>query len=123
MTNKEFILEAKGRIFSDEELIELLYNINPKSMKQAKIINGTLQKLLKDEPVSSVDEYLNNFTAADFTDKEVRGMFSQYCQWCSLNNMEIQSNKAFTQAVEVRFNLKSTVVKVDGKSVRVYKEL
>ena len=122
MTNEYFLLQAKGRTLSDEELIKFFYNITPKTMRQAKIINNTLQRLLEDEPVSSVDEYLNNFSAADFTNKEVNKVFSDYCQWCSLNNIVIQSNKAFTQAIEVRFNLKSTVVKVNGKSVRMYKE-
>ena len=123
MTNKEFLEQARGRILSDEELIELLYRISPKSMKQAKIITGTLQKLFKDDSINSVEEYLNNFTAADFTDKEIKSAYTEYCQWCSLNNMEIQSNKAFSQIVELRFNLKSKVIKLGGKSVRAYKEL
>lgn len=122
MNNEQFILEAKGRTLTDEELIELLCNITPKSKVQGGIITDTVHGLhWSNESVNSVEEYLSAFTAEDFMDKHVKEAYSDYCQWCDLNNMEIQSNMLFTQSVQIYFNLKSKVIKSEGKSVRAYK--
>lgn len=107
---------------TNKELFELLYNLEPESKKQAKLISDLLSKIyLTENTHNSITEYLAPVMFDEILNKPVSKIYAHYMRWCSKQGYDPEHINTFTKVVHETFNVYTKVIKINGKSVRVYK--
>lgn len=103
----------------DLEIANLLSAIIPESEEQKDRLFIAIN-LFKDCKLS-VNLYLDELNKNHFLDRETNTVYRHYKEWCEINELTPVSAIEFGKYVHINCNVKSKVVKINRKPVRVYK--
>ena len=67
-------------------------------------------------------EYIESLTKEEIINSTVSDVYNEYVQFCLNENLYFEDSCLFSKLVINYFGLKSKVCKINGKSIRVYKE-
>ena len=99
-------------------------NIKPENEKQRKALEAAERAFCSyfhyiiDE---GVEDFLNGYDKADIIGRTTSEIYEEYEEYVTDIYDNIVTQSTFTRAVGRLYNLRSAVVKRDGKAVRVFK--
>lgn len=109
------------------ESMEYLIQLGLDGLKRVLANNGftnsnrvTKQIEEYEENNNQILQFFKEKTLADFENNPIKDAFVEYCGFCHGNGFTPLSNVEFGKQLKKRFGLKSKIIKVDGKSTRVY---
>lgn len=109
---------------NDLEIIKWLRDVKPERAEQKKALEAAERAFYNsiyfvlDE---GVEDFLTMFTKDELRNKPSGDLYEEYVEYGTGQYDEIVTHSVFTKSVGYLFNLRSKVVKIDGKSIRVYK--
>ena len=106
---------------TNQELINMLYEIKPESYRQWQIIKKCMVELIQDKGADFTDEYVSTLKLENVINRSCAEVYEEYTEWCKLNRLPVDASiKIFNKYINYYFGLNNKVSKCDGKSVRVY---
>lgn len=110
------------RKMTDLEIFNMLYEIEPESMEQENKIKAMMRIILSSKD-KNLMEFLKTLTIEDILFRPTKEVYMKYCTWADDNKYERIAHNVFSEAIQNTFYVKSKVMRVDGKSTRVYKSI
>ena len=111
---------------TDYEILKLIKDIKPENITQRRALkNAELSFLRAVSKVVEVDEeleeYLTVYEKSELIGVSTGDVYKEYLEFCENEELTPVTHKKFTQAIKYTFDLNVRVMKIDSKSVRVFK--
>lgn len=124
MTKTEVIKLLKGETLTNNELLGLLLDLKPESSEQEKLISKVIAVIWKNKSEiiinDSISKYLKSVAFDEVENKKVDAVYNHYVSWCETEKQKVKSKIEFSRRVCSKYNLKTKVTKINGKSIRIY---
>ena len=104
----------------DIEIYNWLYDLKPESMEQENKIKAMMRIILLSTD-NNIKDFLEILTLDDILDRPTREVYEKYCEWADENHLVKVGHNIFSESVQNKFYVKSKVVRVKNKTLRVYK--
>ena len=106
------------------EIIQWLRELKPESDEQRKAIEAAekaFNRALNFTTNNDVNDFLEAYEKTDLINKPTGELYNEYLEYCNDFESDEISHSLFTRMVIQKYNLRVVVVKVNKKSVRVFK--
>lgn len=109
---------------NDLEIIKLIKGIKPESEKQRKALESmerAFYRSINSIVDESVEDFLSAYDRSDLINKPSAELYDEYLEFCEESELDDVSHTLLSKITMQKFNLRCAVVKLDNKSVRVYR--
>ena len=124
--DEDFDPEIEDKL-KTQEVMEYLINIGVEGLRrtlrnkrftESDRVNRTLKEYMME--VNSIEAFLGEIPVSEIENQMTEQVYSRYEVYCLENELERKSKKMLSIGIRKKHGLKSSVTRIDGKSIRIY---